>query len=150
MSFTLGHSQRLKNTKFTWRIKVRSVHHQLSERLHQRAGLTKPARAKFNPLDLSRLEQTEWSSTFERLMRNRLIMGAMRYETFEEKRQRKAGTHWDLVASITKLVNKYEATGNTEYLVDAANYCLLAFEFDPHPTKHFEAVDGHDDHCKPK
>lgn len=121
------------------------VHDILRERLHKRAGLTEPAKAKFN---LLALEVSEWSPQFEKLMRNRLIMGALRYGTLAEKKVK--GKKWDLVEPIRKKIELYEQTGNTEYLVDAANYCMLTFECDNHPNKHFKALDDHHDHCKPR
>lgn len=127
------------------------THDILRERLLAAAGLSEPRKSKFSVSDLPALEESEWSHEFERLMRNRLLMGALRYGTFAEKRDKaKRGKHWDLLGALRKKAEGYEATGNTEYLVDAANYCLLAFELDPHPSKHFRALDDHTDHCKMK
>lgn len=120
-----------------------NTHAVLRERLHKQAGLHELPRAKHR---LEDLERTEWSPLFERLMRNRLIMGALRYGLLSDKR--KKGKKWDLLEPIGKKLALYERTGNTEYLVDAANYCLLAFECDNHPHKHFRALDDHHDHCK--
>lgn len=83
-------------------------------------------------------------------MRNRLLMGALRYGTMKEKAVLTSQNRWDLVGAIGYKIKKYEETGNAEYLVDAANYCLLAFEFDPHPRKHFSSLDDHADHCQKK
>lgn len=66
-----------------------------------------------------------------------------------EEKRKKPG-HWDLLSALRSKAEGYERTGNTEYLVDAANYCLLAFELDAHPRKHFHALDDHTDHCKKK
>lgn len=115
----------------------------MRERLHKAAGLTEPPKPKFR---LEDLQQSEWSTEFERLMRNRLVMGAFRYGLLADKRVK--GKKWDLIEPIRAKVELYEQTGNTEYLVDAANYCLLAFECDNHPLKHFKALDDHHDHCK--
>lgn len=115
----------------------------MRERLHKAAGLTEPPKPKFR---LEDLQQSEWSPEFERLMRNRLVMGAFRYGLLADKRVK--GKKWDLIEPIRAKVELYEQTGNTEYLVDAANYCLLAFECDNHPLKHFKALDDHHDHCK--
>lgn len=126
-----------------------SVHSILRERLLKSAGLIEPKKSKFTAKDLKRLEETEWSSEFEKLMRNRLLMGALRYGTFAEKAVISKGSNpWDLIGAVTKKIKLYTETGNTEYLVDAANYLLLAFEFDPHPNKHFYALDDHSDHCQ--
>lgn len=94
------------------------------------------------------LERTQWSSEFETLMRNRLMMGAYRYGFITE--QRAKGTPFDVQGPIDKKIQMYKKTGNTEYLVDAANYLMLVFDLDPHPTKHFHALDDHHDHCKEK
>lgn len=75
-------------------------------------------------------------------------MGALRYGTMEQKRKR--AVPWDLVGAIKKKLELYDATGNLEYMVDIANYCLLEFEFGSHPKRHFTALDNHHDHCKLK
>jgi hypothetical protein len=121
----------------------------MRERLHMRAGLSEN-KPPFKPSDFATLQKTEWSSRFEMLMRNRLLMGALRYGTMAEKRINATKNRWDLLGAIKAKCELYESTGNTEYLVDMANYCLLAFEFDPHPNKHFQALDDHHDHCKPR
>jgi hypothetical protein len=39
-------------------------------------------------------------------------------------------------------ISKYLATGNTEWLIDAANYCMIAFMHPVHPDAHFRATDS--------
>ncbi len=96
---------------------------------------------------LSQLTATEWSPRFEQLMRNRLLMGAFRYGQFADGAETKAP--YDLVGAVRRKIGSYAETGNTEYLVDAANYLLLEFEFGQHPSRHFHARDDHD-HCPKK
>lgn len=127
---------------------MNNIHDWIRQRLLQRKGLGDPPR--FKPSDFATLQKTEWSPEFEQLMRNRLLMGAFRYGTMAEKRRDATKNRWDLMGAIDSKVKLYEETGNTEYLVDAANYLMLAFEFDPHPKKHFQALDDHHDHCKPR
>jgi hypothetical protein len=125
-----------------------STHDLLRDRLHQRAGLSLPPPAPFAQATFDSLYQTEWSPEFERLMHNRMVMGAFRYGLLAKKKTQKR--KWDLLSPIHKKIELYQQTGNTEYLVDIANYCLLAFECDDHPRKHFQALDDHHDHCKLK
>src|SRR5208283_5212397 len=66
---------------------------------------------------LETLRETEWSPTFERLMRNRLIMGSFRYLRLGDPRK----PPYDCIAGIRKRLDNYEATGNLEMLVDSAN-----------------------------
>ncbi|MFZ4569716.1 MAG: hypothetical protein ACOYM0_01140 [Bacteroidales bacterium] len=87
--------------------------------------------------DLEELKKTEWSVRFERLMRNRLIMGAIRYGRLNAPGKPK----YDRVKSMIKRLNLYEGNGNIEVLVDVANLCLCEFEEGNHPLRHFHAVD---------
>jgi len=93
---------------------------------------------------LEELRQTEWSPEFERLMRNRLLMGAFRYGCLGAS----AKHQYDRVASARRRLDQYEATGNLEHLVDVANLCLVEFEEGDHPRRHFRASDD-GEHAKP-
>jgi len=96
---------------------------------------------------LPELQATEWSDKFERYMRNRMIMGSLRYGTFAEKSH---NIHkYKLVETAREKLRLYEETGNDELLVDVANYMLLEFEFGLHPGKHFSATDD-EGHCLEK
>lgn len=119
-----------------------SVHDQLRTRLLSKAGLLE---GSHKLLKLEDLERTEWSPQFEQLMRNRLIMGALRYGLLHAPGKKQ----YDRVASMTRRLSKYQESGNMEFLVDVANLCLLEFEECSHPTKHFRS---HDDgeHVKAK
>jgi hypothetical protein len=118
-----------------------STHDTLRERLLVRAGLSEPVLAKYTLADL---ERSEWSLAFERLMRNRLIMGALRYGRIHEPGKRK----YNRVESMARRLAKYHETGNKELLVDVANLCLLEFEECHHPNAHFHSVDNTTEHVK--
>lgn len=91
---------------------------------------------------LHELRKTEWSKTFERMMKSRLLMGAFRYGLKENK----GDQEYDLVGSLKARIRMYEESGNLEYLVDCANLALLEFEFPSHSKAHFDAVDD-GEHC---
>lgn len=88
-------------------------------------------------VDINALQASEWSDKFEELMRNRLVMGALRYG----KLHAPGKPAWDRPASIQKRLQNYHETGNTEMLVDIANLAMLEFEEGVHPNKHFNAID---------
>lgn len=48
----------------------------------------------------------------------------------------------DKIASALKRIEKYRETGNTEYLMDAANFCMMEFMFPTHQQAHFKAEDS--------
>ena len=84
------------------------------------------------------LQESEWSTTFEKYMRNRLIMGAYRYGKLKEKGK----PDYNRIDSMIKRLKKYQASGNTEHLVDVANLCLCEFVEGKHPNNHFASVDN--------
>jgi len=114
----------------------------MRDRLYQRAGLldipkpTKPAKEIYQ--DLLR---SEWSPKFEELMRNRLVIGSMRYGLLHAPNK----PAYDRIAGARKRLQQFESTGNLECLVDIANMMLLEFEEGRHPKRHWSDITG--DHC---
>jgi hypothetical protein len=113
---------------------------------HIRDGMNIPEdfvlASSFKP-SLDDLRSSEWNSDFERLMRNRLIFGAMRYGDFKSKKK----ITYNYLRRAKKIIDEYMLTGNDELLVDMANYALLEFTFGKHPKKHFKSVDD-GNHCE--
>jgi hypothetical protein len=110
----------------------------LRERLHARAELLPPKPPKYT---YKQLAESEWSPRFEQLMRNRLIMGALRYGLIHAPVKRK----YCRIKGALKRLNQYQESGNLECLVDVANMMLLEFEVPHHPLAHWEDIQG--DHC---
>jgi hypothetical protein len=48
----------------------------------------------------------------------------------------------DALASLRKRLEKYEADGNTEWLMDVANFAMIEFMHPRHPRAHFKATDS--------
>lgn len=68
------------------------------------------------------------------MMVDRLIVGHHRYgfpQTSQQYFKRLQGA-----------VEHYKKTGNKEFLVDAANYAILEYEFSSHPNAHFKSNDS--------
>ena len=86
---------------------------------------------------MHKLKTDNWSDHFEFLMRNRLIVGSLRYGPFNKQNR---STELVLNA-IIKRAEQYKENGNDELLVDIANLCMKEFVTGNHPKKHFRAVD---------
>ena len=91
----------------------------------------------FEKEDIQKLKKTEWSIIFEKLMRNRLIMGSFRYGKLNHLNKK----NYDRIGYIIKLAKKYQIDKNKENLVDIANLCLLEFE---EGNGIFESIDDKD------
>lgn len=114
------------------------LHDVLRRRLLERVGLVgqlnQPMRS------LAWVYKTQWSPLFERYMRNRLVMGYFRYGSLRNKARR--GTHYDSVGSAIRRLKAYLKTGNQEYLVDAANLCMVEFMVPScHPSPEWRPAD---------
>lgn len=84
---------------------------------------------------LTELKKSEWNYKFEKLMRNRLIMGALRYNLLNEK------VSYDSITSIRQRLDLFEQDGNGEHLVDIANLALVMFTREDHLKFHFKSID---------
>ncbi len=98
-------------------------------------GLAEIAHARLP--DVRTLRRSEWSASFERLQRNRLLGGAYRYGRLNAPGKPK----YDRVSDIIRRAKLYRATGNDEHLVDVANLAMCEFEEGQHPQKHFTSAD---------
>lgn len=68
------------------------------------------------------LKKSQWSSIFESLMKNRLIIGGLRYGLIKDS------NNFDNIGSIEKRIKAYKKDKNLEHLVDIANLCMVEFE----------------------
>lgn len=88
--------------------------------------------------DLEELKTSEWNEEFEKLCRNRLLMGAFRYGLMARAKSKQLSNH---IQSALDRLQIYAETGNAEHLVDVANMCQLEFTHQGHPKFHFKASD---------
>lgn len=100
------------------------------------AGLPEVAELGAAP-SLVALAASEWSDGFERAMRVRLIMGALRHGAIGATGKRR----YDRVGSMARRLADYRLDGNLEHLVDVANLALIEFVESDHPRRHWAAMD---------
>lgn len=83
----------------------------------------------------------EYSDRFDQLRRNRVEVS---YYKYGPSRANFATGNVQALPTMEKCIEKYNATGNTEYLLDAANYLMFEFMYPQHKKAHFKATDSKD------
>ncbi len=88
-------------------------------------------------MDFDGLAASEWSREFERLMRDRLVVGAYRYGLLGAPGK----PVYDRLGAIEDKAKEYRLTGNDELLVEIGTGAMCEFVEGTHPKKHFAAGD---------
>jgi hypothetical protein len=88
---------------------------------------------------LSEILSVEYSTEFDEQRENRVVASFYKYGPAKENYGRGLV---DALGSLGNCLKKYQETGNTEYLVDAANYAMFEYMFPQHPKAHFRATDS--------
>ena len=100
----------------------RTVHEHLRERLlapviaveRDTAAYLSAIASRPEPLQLATLQRTEWSPDFERMMRDRLLMGALRYGRLGSLGEPGGKPLYDYVASAIRCaITNRPMMGNT-------------------------------------
>lgn len=82
--------------------------------------------------------KSEYSEEFDKLRKNRVEVSFFKYgsakKNFGEGRV-------DAIKTLELCLDKFKKTGNTEYLLDVANYAMFRFMF-PMPDDFFKSTDS--------
>jgi hypothetical protein len=81
----------------------------------------------------------DWSPEFIDLMQNRVLVSHFKYGWASDNFS--TGLV-NAVACMEQRIQKYKETGNTEWLVDVANFAHFEFKYPQHPQAHFRATDS--------
>ena len=100
-------------------------------------GLSELEESKPKMIDIDELRKSEWCEEFEQLMRNRLIMGAIRYGKLNEQDK----PTYERAKTMAKKVALYVETKNKEVLVDLANYAMIEYIEPSEEGTYFAATD---------
>lgn len=72
---------------------------------------------------------------FSKMMQNRMMFGFYRYGLSQNAEQH------DAIKRLRAKLREYNQTGNTELLVDVANYAMMEFTNPEHEEAHFTSND---------
>lgn len=89
-------------------------------------------------MDNSSILDKEYSKRFDELRQNAIIVSYHKYGPARENFQKGMV---DAIGSLKKNLKKFEETGNTEYLVDVANYAMFRFMY-PQGNESYRPTDS--------
>jgi len=81
---------------------------------------------------------SENSAEFHQGMVSRMDVSYAKYGAVADAYPHKV----DAIESLRKRLDRYTETGNTEWLMDAANFAMIEFMRPRHPNAHFAATDS--------
>lgn len=84
--------------------------------------------------------QRDWSKEFINLMQNRIIVSHYKYGWISQNYPELAKA----IDSAEERLRLYRETGNTEWLVDLANFAMIEYMHHSHPQAHFRATGGNE------
>jgi hypothetical protein len=90
-------------------------------------------------MDIGEILATDFSDKFIRAMQDRMVTSFYKYGPVAE-----AAGNIDEIASLKARLANYEATGNTEWLVDVANFAMIEYMQPQHPNAHFRATESNE------
>ena len=82
--------------------------------------------------------ESEFSPDFVEKMENAMGLSFYKYGPVKEAYPDKI----DAVESLQVRLERYAKTGNTEFLVDVANFAMIEFMLPRHPEAHFKVQDS--------
>lgn len=85
--------------------------------------------------------KNEYSERFDELRKNRVEVS---YHKYGSAKKNFSTGNVQAIPTMQLCVDKYNETGNTEYLLDAANYLMFEFMYPQHKKAHFKATDSKD------
>jgi hypothetical protein len=81
---------------------------------------------------------SQYSVEFLQGMIDRLLVGYSKYGHISDS----VAKGMDPETEAHARIRKYRETGNTEWLIDAANYCMIEFMFPSHNDAHYRPTDS--------
>lgn len=82
--------------------------------------------------------ETEFSEVFVRGMKCRMVVSFFKYGAIRDAYPAKV----DAITSMQRRIDQYRETGNTECLMDAANFLMIEFMHPRQPGAFFKGTDS--------
>lgn len=89
-------------------------------------------------VSLEEILKRDFSEDFVQKMRNRIAVSHYKYGWVKDTYPKLA----DAVACLGQRLDLYKETGNTEYLIDVANFAMIEFMHPRQDNAHFQGTDS--------
>ena len=89
-------------------------------------------------INLRCVNPSEVNETFLQGMINRMMISFYKYGPVKDAYPHKVNA----LKSLLLRLEEYKKTGNTEFLMDAANFAMIEFMYPSHPDAYFRATDS--------
>lgn len=86
------------------------------------------------------IPESEFSPQFVQGMYDRMAVSFCKYGLMADVYPSRV----DAIASLQKRLERYAETGNTEWLMDVANFAMIEYMRPRHPDAHFRGTDSHE------
>ena len=83
---------------------------------------------------------TEYSTKFDEIRKNMMVMSYYKYGKMSDNHSTE--NLMDAVANLRKRLEKYEQTGNTEFLADVANFAMIEFMHPQHKKAFYKSTES--------
>ena len=84
--------------------------------------------------------KTEYSIRFDEIRKNMMVMSYYKYGSLKDNYDKYKCM--DALGNLKKRIEKYEETGNTEFLADVANYAMIEFMNPSIKGAHYSPTDS--------
>lgn len=88
----------------------------------------------------SNIPESEFSVEFAQGMADRMSVSFCKYGLVSEAYPSRV----DALASLKMRLERYAETGNTEWLMDVANFAMIEYMYPRHEKAHFKPTDSHE------
>lgn len=91
-------------------------------------------------MSMEKILSTEYSERFDNIRKGMMVMSFYKYGAMQENYKQEKTI--DAIGSLKKRLQKYEDTGNTEFLADIANFAMIEFMYPQHVGAQYKPTDS--------
>lgn len=89
---------------------------------------------------MNEILKTEYSERFDKLRQQAMEVSYYKYGPIKQNYQKHKCM--DAIGNLKRRLEEYEKTGNTEFLVDVANFAMIEFMYPEREGAYYKATDS--------